>query len=80
MVLHHVTQSTGVVVVTGPFFNPELFGQGYLYVVDVTVVPKGFNDRVPKAQGLDVLDHFLTQVVVNPEDLVFLKRLGKFIV
>ncbi len=80
VVLNHVTKGTRVVVVTGTLFDTQLFTQRYLDVVDVTVVPERFDDRVTEAQCLDVLNHFLTQVVVNPEDLVFVKGFGQFIV
>ena len=75
MVLQHVTQRTGLVVVAGTFFNTQFFTQRYLDVVDVAVVPQRFDNRVAKTQGLNVLNHFLTQIVVNPEDLVFVERL-----
>src|SRR5699024_2051109 len=80
VVLYHVTQGTRLVVVTGPLFDTQLFTQGNLDVVDVTVVPQGFDNSVTKAQCLDVLHHFLTQVVVDPEDLVFVKGLGQCVV
>ena len=35
-------------------------------------VPSGVEEFVAEAHDKDVLDHLLTQVVVNPEDLFFL--------
>lgn len=44
----------------------------YLNVVDVVTVPGGVEELVAKAHDEDVLDHLLTQVVVDTEDLLFL--------
>lgn len=44
----------------------------YLNVVDVVTVPGGVEELVTEAHNEDVLDHLLTQVVVNTEDLIFL--------
>lgn len=46
--------------------------QTYLNVVDVVTVPGGVEELVAKAHDEDVLDHLLTQVVVDTEDLLFL--------
>jgi hypothetical protein len=37
----------------------------------VVPVPRGAKELVSKSKNEDVLDHFLAQVVVNSEDLVF---------
>ena len=44
----------------------------YLNVVDVVTVPGGIEELVAKAHDEDVLDHLLTQVVVDTKDLLFL--------
>ena len=44
----------------------------YLNIVDVVAVPGGVEEFVAKAHDKDVLDHLLTQVVVNTEDLLLL--------
>jgi hypothetical protein len=44
----------------------------YLYIVDVVTVPSGVEEFVAEAHDKDVLDHLLTQIVVNTEDLLFL--------
>lgn len=46
--------------------------QTYLNVVDVVTVPGSVEELVAKAHDEDVLDHLLTQVVVDTEDLLFL--------
>jgi hypothetical protein len=42
-----------------------------LNVVDVMTVPGGVEELVAKAHDEDALDHLLTQVVVDTEDLLF---------
>lgn len=44
----------------------------YLHIIDVMTVPGGVEEFVAEAHDKDVLDHLLTQVVVNAEDLLFL--------
>ena len=46
--------------------------QTYLNVVDVVTVPGGVEELIAKAHNEDVLDHLLTKVVVDTEDLLFL--------
>jgi hypothetical protein len=44
----------------------------YLNVVDVVTVPVGAEELVAKSEDQDVLDHLLTKVVVDTEDLLLL--------
>lgn len=44
----------------------------YLNVVDVVAVPGGVEEFVSKTHDEDVLDHLLTEVVIDTEDLLFL--------
>lgn len=44
----------------------------YLNIIDVVAIPGSVEESVAKAHNEDVLDHFLTQVVVNTEDFLFL--------
>jgi hypothetical protein len=72
VVLHHVPQGAGGFVVTGPLLHPHGLCRGDLHVFDVIAVPDRLEDRVGKAQHKNVLNRFLAQVVVDPEDLAFL--------
>ena len=72
MVLHHVPQGAGALVVAGPVFDPHRFSGGDLDVGDVVAVPDRLEDRVGEAHHQDVLDRFLAQVVVDAEDLALL--------
>jgi hypothetical protein len=44
----------------------------YLNIVDVVAVPVGAEELVAKSEDQDVLDHLLTEVVVDTEDLLLL--------
>jgi hypothetical protein len=44
----------------------------YLDIVDVVSVPVGAKEFVAKSENQNVLDHLLTEVVVNTEDLLLL--------
>ena len=74
VVLHHVAQGPRAFVVAGPLFHSDRFSGRDLHAGDVVAVPDRFENGVGEAQHQDVLDRFLAQVVVDPEDLVFLCR------
>ena len=74
VVLHHVTQRAGgVVVATASAFHAEVFGAGDLHVVDVAAVPVRLEERVGKAQHHDVLGGLFAQVMVDAVGVVFRK-------
>lgn len=68
MVLEHVTQRAGGVVVTGA----ALEGQGFLpndvYPLDVSGVPDWFEDAIGEAQPKQIQDALHGQEVVDAED------------
>ena len=65
VVLHDVAQRARLLVEAPAVTHPELFGDGDLHVVDVAPVPDGLEDRVREAEGEDVLDRLLPEVVVD---------------
>ena len=73
MVLHHIAQCTGLLVEGSAALDAQRLGCGDLHVVDVVSVPDGFEDAVGEAKDQDVLDRFLTQIVVDAEDLALVK-------
>ena len=76
MVLHHVAQRAGLLVVAGPRADAFLLGDGDLHVVDVLLVEQRLEDAVGEAQHEDVLDGFLAEVVIDAVDLPFVEDLG----
>ena len=71
MVLHHVAQSAGAVIKTGPSPNPERFRCRDLHVLDVMSVPKRCENRVRESQDQDILRGFLAQKMIDPVSLLF---------
>jgi len=71
-VLHNITDDTKLVKVTTSALGTEWLLEGDLDVVNVVAVPGGAEELVAEAEDEDVLDHLLTQVVVDTEDLLFL--------
>ena len=55
MVLHHVAQGAGPVVVGGPLLHPDRLGDGNLDMVDMLPAPHRLEQRVGEAQGQQVL-------------------------
>ena len=74
MVLDHVAEAAGLVVIAAAAaFHAEVFSAGDLDVVDVAVVPDGFEEGVAEAQDHEVLGGFLAEVVVDSVGVVFLE-------
>jgi len=71
-VLHNITDDTELVKVATSALGTEWLLEGDLDVVNVVAVPGGAEELVTEAKNEDVLDHLLTQVVVDTEDLLFL--------
>ncbi len=70
VVLHHVAQGARPLVVRATALDADLLGHRDLDRVDQVGVPHRFEDRVGEAEGEDVLDRLLAEVVVDPVDLV----------
>ncbi|MPN10880.1 hypothetical protein SDC9_158177 [bioreactor metagenome] len=74
MILHHIAQSAIVVVVSTAFLHAHSFGEGDLNIVDVFVVPQRFENHIRESDSRDVLHHFFAQIMIDTENLVFVKR------
>ena len=75
MVLEHVSQNPGFLVVPGAAPDNRLFRRGNLDVVDIIPVPDRFKNRVGKPQHHDVGNGFFAEVMVNSVNLCFVKPL-----
>ena len=73
VILHHVAERAGPLVIAAPSLDPDLLGDGDLHAVDVAAVPERFLHRVGEAEGEDVLHRLLAQIVIDTVDL----RLGE---
>jgi hypothetical protein len=70
VILDDVAGRADAVVVAGATADTDVLGHGDLDVVDVVAVPDGLEELVGEADGQEVLDGLLAQVVVDPEDRV----------
>ncbi len=70
MVLHHVTQGADAVVEGPALFDTDVLGDGDLDVGDGFTAPKGFEQRVAKAQGKQVLDRRFPKIVIDAKHLL----------
>jgi hypothetical protein len=71
MVLHHVAQRAGRVVVAGAALHAERLGHGDLHVVDMRGVPQRLEQGVGEAQRHQVLHRLLAEIMVDAVDAVF---------
>ena len=69
MILKHVADDAGLVVVTGAAADVDFLGHGDLHVVDVVAIPNRLEDRVGKPQHEQILHRFFAEVVVDAIDL-----------
>ncbi len=73
VVLKHIADDPGRLVVRAALLDPQALGGGDLDVVDVLAVPEWLEDPVGEAEDQQVLHGLFAQVVVDPVDL----RLGE---
>ena len=69
VVLHHVAQRAGAVVVGAALTDAERLRDGDLHVVDPVAVPQRLEEGVGEARDQEVLDALLAEVVVDAEDV-----------
>ena len=70
MVLDHVAQHAGLVVVAAALADVDFLGHGDLHVVDVVAVPHRLENRVGEPQHEQVLHRLFAEIVVDAVDLL----------
>ena len=80
VVLNHVAQRAGAVIIIGAAFEPDRFTDGDLDMVDVRAVPQRLEHQIGEAQGEEVLDRLLAEIMVDAENPVLRKARGDRIV
>ena len=75
MVLNDVPNDAVLVEVSTTALRAKVFTEDDLHVTDVGAVPQGLEDEVCKPQDGQVLDQLLSEVVVDPEDLLLRQML-----
>jgi hypothetical protein len=68
VILDHVAQRAGVVVVAAAAFDADRLGRRDLHAIDVAPVPDRFEDHVGEAQRHDVLHRLFAEIVVDAVD------------
>ena len=71
VVLDHVAEGAGFLIVAPAALDADGLGGGDLDVIDVLAVPERLKQRVAEAEGQDVLDGLFAQVVIDAVELVF---------
>lgn len=80
MVLEHIPEGSEAVVIASPASDSHVLAGGYLNVVDVLVIPNRLVDSVREAEGEDVLDRLLPDIVIDPVDVGLLEYFGDLLV
>ena len=70
MVLHHVAQRAGLLVIPAALAHAQLLADRDLEVIDGFAVPEPLEDGVREPEHQDVLHRLLAQVMVDAEDLL----------
>ena len=74
MVLDHVAERAGLVIIIAAALEPDRLRDGDLDMVDVRAVPQRLEQRIGEAQSEQVLDRFLAEIMVDPEGAVLGER------
>ncbi len=80
VVLHHVAQRAGLVVIGDAVFQPDGFGHGDLHVVDMGGIPQRFVERIGEAQRHQILHRLLAEIMVDAEDLLLVEDRADLVV
>ncbi len=73
VILQHVAQRAGLVVVIRTIFDARLLGYGDLDVVDEVAVPNRLDHQVGKSEHQQVLHRLLGQVVIDAINLLLVE-------
>ena len=75
MVLDHVAQRAGALVIRRAPLDADGLGGGDLHVIDVAAVPDRLEHPVAEPEHQQVLDGLLAEVVIDAEDLLLVEVL-----
>ena len=77
MVLHHVPHRARLVVIGAAPLDPHRFGHRDLHMVNVFGLPQRLEQDVGKTDSHQVLHRLLSQIMVDPVNLVLVEMLGQ---
>ena len=80
MILNNVAERARLLVEGAAPFDADRFRRSDLDVIDIVAIPDRLKYPVSETEHEDVLDGFLTQIVIDAEDLILVKHLVDFIV
>src|SRR6266550_1628434 len=80
VVLDHVADHAGFVVITAAALNANGLGVGDLDVIDVLAVPERLENTVGKPKHQQVLNSFFAEVMIDAINLVLFKNSSQFVV
>jgi hypothetical protein len=80
VVLDHVTQCPGIVIESDTPLQPDRLCDRDLDMLDIGRIPDRFEQDIGKAQGEQVLDGFLAEVMIDPVGPVLVEGRGDRIV
>jgi hypothetical protein len=69
MILDHVAERAGLIVVAAAVLDPHLLRDRDLHMINVAPIPQRLKKRIGKPEGEEVLNCLLTQVVIDPVHL-----------
>src|SRR5262245_18315282 len=80
MILHHVTQSSGILVVASTGADAFVLSHRNLHMIDVFLIPQRFEDGIGKAHDQEILDSFLAEVVIDTKKLALVDDLRQSVI
>ncbi len=79
VILNHVAQRSGFLIIRAAALHADRFRSGDLHVVHVPAIPQRLEDAVAEAECQDVLDGFFTEVMVDAIDFGFFESAVQFV-
>src|SRR5690242_16203835 len=73
MVLDHIPKRAATVIITASFAHTHFFSDADLDMIDVFFIPQWFEYIIGKTERHYILDHLLSQVMIDVIDLLFRK-------
>ena len=76
MILHHVSQSTSLVVESTSTLDAHILYCRDLHTLDVVAIPERLEDTISKTQSHDILHRLLSEEVIDAIELMFVEGLA----
>ena len=76
MILHHVAQSTCLIVESTSTLDAHILYCRDLHALDVVAIPERLEDTIRKTQSHDILHRLLSEEVIDTIELMFVEGLA----